>query len=261
MRQRISRTTVLSIVIMFFSITSDAQGSTGAIAPSLSANSNKLVANAPDSRGWTDPALNHNKLLVGNGTYVLVGHYKVMGSPYLFGEHSSGDLFSEKEKAYNININYNTYNQEVEFISTGNAGTPLVKTVGEVDSFILRQHIESGIMHDMKFVYGPLAGSMDKTYFLELAKGSRFSFYKRYHADLGYPSGNYSQAEVRQFDLLTDYYYYDAEKKTFKKLKFNLSSIIKEFKGIKDITPVANSEAFSANPEDVLVKVAAYLNS
>ena len=171
--------------------------------PSLSANSNTMVTRSPDSRGWTDPALNHNRLLrdqLGDGTYTLIGIYKVKGSPYLFGGKHNGDLFSPKEKAYNIEIRYNAYNQEVEFYSTSNS-TPLVKTVGEVDSFIIKQDIASGITNDLRFIYGQLIGSSEKAYFQLVESGDRFSLYKRYKADIKYVSENYIQSELRQFEL------------------------------------------------------------
>jgi hypothetical protein len=230
----------------------------------LSANSNTLVTRTPDSRGWTDPALNHNKLLqqtVAEGRYVIIGTYKVKGSPYLFGGNQNADLFTPTEKAYNINVSYNTYNQEVEFTSSSNPTTPLVKEPGEVDSFIIKQDAAKGMTQDIKLVYAKLLGSSEKTYFQELEKGSRFSLYKRYKSDLGYVPDNYVQPELRQFDLLVDYYYYDAEKKTLKKLKTNHAAVIKEFKSEKDVTPATGKDDFSANPEISLRKIIRYLNS
>ncbi len=229
----------------------------------LSANSNTMVSRAPDSRGWTDPAMNHNRLLrerLGEGAYILVGTYKVKGSPYLFGGKNNADLFTPREKAYNIDISYNTYNQEVEFLSTSNPNTPLVKEAGEVDSFIIKQDIESGLVTDIKFLYGSHVGSSEKAYFQVVEEGKRFSLYKRYKADLGYVSDNYVQSDLRQFDLVADYFFLDTETKKFKKLKVNLGSIIKEFRNIKDLTPVAGKEAFSANPEYEMKKIFAYLN-
>ena len=229
----------------------------------LSSNSNTLIARAPDSRGWTDPALNHNRLLreqLGEGTYIVIGNYKVKGSPYLFGGRHNSDLFSQKEKAYNIDIRYNTYNQEVEFYSTANAN-PLVKLAGEVDSFTIKQDIANGITSDMRFIYGSLIGSSEKAYFLEVETGTRYTLYKRYKADIDYVSENYVQSELRQFELESDYFYYDAETKTLKKLKMNLNSINKEFKSIHDVSAIVTNDAFVANPEEMLKKVIQSLNT
>ena len=231
--------------------------------PSLSANSNTMVTRSPDSRGWTDPALNHNRLLrdqLGDGTYTLIGIYKVKGSPYLFAGKHNGDLFSPKEKAYNIEIRYNAYNQEVEFYSTSNS-TPLVKTVGEVDSFIIKQDIASGITNDLRFIYGQLIGSSEKAYFQLVESGDRFSLYKRYKADIKYVSENYIQSELRQFELESDYFYYNAETKSLKKLKMNLASINKEFKSIPDVSAIITNDAFVNNPEEMLKKVIQAFNA
>ena len=230
---------------------------------SLSSNSNSLIARAPDSRGWTDPALNHNRLLreqLGDGTYIVIGNYKVKGSPYLFGGRHNSDLFSQKEKAYNIDIRYNTYNQEVEFYSTANSNA-LVKVVGEVDSFIIKQDVANGITSDMRFIYGPLIGSSEKAYFLQVETGTRYTLYKRYKADIDYVSENYVQSELRQFELETDYFYYDAETKNLKKLKMNMHSINKEFKSFHDVSAIVTNDAFVTNPEEMLKRVIQSLNT
>src|SRR5689334_5095789 len=68
-----------------------------------------------------DPALNHNKLLqqtADESALRQVGQFKVKGNPYLFSGHNKGDMFGKDAKAFNIFLNYNTYNQEVGFFST-----------------------------------------------------------------------------------------------------------------------------------------------
>lgn len=214
-------------------------------------------------QGWTDPAINHSRLFrekLGEGVYKLVGTYKVKGSPYLYGDKHNGDIFSPVEKGFNIDVRYNTYNQEVEFTSTANRNTPLVKLPGEVDSFVIKKDLAFDILHDVKFIYGKHLNSGDKVYFQVVSTGPRFSLYKRYKSDLGYVSENYVQSELRQFDLVSDYFYSDATTKAFKKLKLNWSTIQKEFKGIKDISGVGSIDAFSINPESVLVELFEHLN-
>ena len=96
---------------------------------------------------------------------------------------------------------------------------------------------------------------------MELFTGKRYSLYKRYKSDLGYVSTNYVQSELRQFDLLFDYFYTDTEGKGVKKLKPNVSSIIKEFKSVKDISSVLTNDAFAVNPDDALKKAFDFLNN
>ncbi len=213
--------------------------------------------------GYHDAALSRNKLLreqQGEGVYKLIGTYKVKGFSYLFAPKLNADIFSVKESASNIRITYDTYNQEIEFYSSANPTTPLVKNPGEIDSFILKQNSEAGIMKNILFIYGPLIGATEKAYFQVIAAGSRFSVYKRYKAELGYVSDNYVQSELRQFDMISDYFYYDTVTQKMKKLKLNLNNVIKEFKSIKDISSVATNDDFSADPEASIQKIIAVLN-
>lgn len=213
--------------------------------------------------GYHDAALSRNKLLreqQGEGVYKLIGTYKVKGFSYLFAPKLNADIFSVKESASNIQITYDTYNQEIEFYSSSNLTTGLVKLPGEIDSFVLKQNTEAGIMQDIRFVYGPLIGATEKAYFQVIAGGSRFSVYKRYKAELGYVSDNYVQSELRQFDMLSDYFYYDAVTKKMKKIKLNLSNVTKEFKAVKDISGIATNDDFTSDPEGAVRNIFAVLN-
>jgi hypothetical protein len=211
----------------------------------------------------TDPALNHNRLLQSRseeGVYKLIGTYKVIGSSFLYGPHIKGDVFSATEKASNIFINYNTYNQEVEFYSSSNPDNPLVKEPGTLDSFIMQTNIEVGINKPLKFIYGPLLGTSEKAYYQEVATGSHFSLYKRYKSELDYATGNYVQSELRQFNLEYDFFYAEAGSKSLKKLKTNTSTIIKEFKAITDLSAVVTNDALNVNKEETLIKAFGILN-
>jgi hypothetical protein len=213
--------------------------------------------------GYTDFALDYSRLIIAKtpgGVYQLIGPYKVVGTSFLLGEKNKGDLFSPEAKAYNISLSYNTYNQQVEFYSTSNPDKPLVKEPGTVDSFILHENPGQFITHPLKFIYGARLGSSEKSYFLELYAGPKYSVYKRYKSDLGYVSTNYIQSELREFDLEYEYFYKDTSKPGLKKLKTNASSIISEFKNVKDISPVFTVDDFSVDQEAALRKAFEYLN-
>jgi hypothetical protein len=246
-------------------VRSFAQASTNVpVAVTMNNGASAIVSTAPDSRGWTDPALNHNRLLqqkIGDGVYKLIGTYKVIGNCYLFGEYNKGDIFTPEAKAWNISISYNTYNQEVEFYSTSNPDKPLMKEPGEVDSFSIHQNLESDITSQLIFIYGPLIGAKDKVYFQELCTGKRFNLYKKYKSELGYVSSNYIQSELRQFDLQVEYYYTDSEGKGVKKIKPNAASVIKEFKEVKDLSAVVTVDDFTINPEAAFKKAFDHLNN
>lgn len=214
--------------------------------------------------GYMDNALNYNRLLrekTADGVYKVIGNFRVVGTPYLYGEKNKGNLFSPEAKAYNIYLSYNTYNQEVEFYSTSNPDKPLVREPGTVDSFVIHDNIELGISKPIKFVYATHIGASDKFYYQEIVSGGRFSLYKRYKSELGFVSSNYVQSELRQFDMTYDYYYTDNTSKGVKKLKATPGSVTKEFKNIKDVSGVATLDSFSMNPEETLIKVFSILNN
>jgi len=228
----------------------------------LSANSNAMVARAPDSRGWTDPALNHNKLIQqqngGDGTYKLIGTYKVIGTQFLFGEHHKGDMFAKEAKAYNIYLSYNTYNQE--FYSTSNPDKSLVREPGTLDSFTIQENINLGIVKPLRFIYGSHLGDKEKYYYQEIYKGEKYSLYKRYKSGLDYVSNNLAQPELRQFDLQYEYYYFNISTNSLKKIKPNATAVIREFRQVKDLSAEINQDMFAINPEDAFRKAFESLN-
>lgn len=232
---------------------------------SISANSNSMVSRAPDSRGWTDPALNHNKLVqqqTGDGTFKQIGNFKVQGSPFLFGEHNKSNMFTQEAKAFNIFVSYNTYNQEVEFYSTSNPDKPLVREPGTVDSFTILPNTDLGISTPLNFIYASHLGSKEKVYYQEIYSGARFSLYKRYKSDLGYNTSNYAQSDLRQFDLQIDYFYIDKTSgKGLKKIKPNAATFTKEFKDVVDLSGALTADNFTTNPEPEMKKAMDLLNA
>lgn len=243
-----------AMAVMIFQDSSNAQGPQ---VVARAANTNTMVSAMPDVRGWTDPALNHNKLLqqqTSEGMYKLVGPYKVVGTSFLYGEHLAGDMYAPEAKAFNIYLSYNTYNQEVEFYSTSNPDKALVRETGTLDSFTIKGNTDLGFTENLKFIYGKHLGSKDKSYFQEVYKGQKYSLYKKYKSELGYVSSNIANSELRQFDLSYEYYYFDAAKGTLKKLKTGSANLIKEFKDITDLSTTVKDEEYVTNPEAVMRK-------
>lgn len=263
MKLSITRFILVGFITISFFKSSFGQGSTN-VPVALSANSGRMnvAGSSPDSRGWTDPALNHNKLLqqTTDGNYKLIGPYKVVGTQFLFGEHHSGDMFAPEAKAYNIYISYNTYNQELEFYSTSNPDKPLVREVGTVDSFIIHANPEIGIAGKLKFVYASVLSIKEKYYYQEIYAGKNYSIYKRYKSALGYVETNIAQPDLRRFDLNYDYYYVSSTSKGIEKIKANAYTVIKEFKSVKDLSGVITNEMFDQNPENALRIVFEELN-
>ncbi|HEV7781637.1 MAG TPA: hypothetical protein VGO58_10235 [Chitinophagaceae bacterium] len=244
------------ITVLVLQATADAQDyrlASGAIA---TPNYFFTVDPAPD------PALRHNRLLqerAGEGMLTQVGAFKVKGNPNIFGGKNKGDMFAAGTKAYNIFLSYNTYNQELGFYSTSNPAQALYKVPGEVDSFVLHADKEAGIENPVKFIYGSHIGSKDKAYYQEVYSGKNYSIYKKYTSELGYVSSSYSQSDLRQFDLVAEYFYAGSDKK-LKKIKAGTANVVKEFKGVKDLSGLIADDAFTLNADEAFRKVFDYIN-
>jgi len=202
-----------------------------------------------------DPATNYNKHMVGHSerTYVQIGPHKVLGTYFLFGSNHLGNIYSPEQKAENIHLSYNTYNQQLEFTSTSNPDKPLVKEPGELDSFVLRS--DSLIENDMFFVYGSVLGSTDKAYFQRITDPSKKEvLYKRYKSAIGVPT-NYVEADMRQFEMEISYYVYNRETKDFHRLKHNYQAIKKEYGSVPNFASLVTKPEVESNPEKALRKL------
>lgn len=211
---------------------------------------------------YFDAAQAYNKLLVerGNGSYMRVDQYKVVGTPFFLGEKHKGHLFAKGETAHNILLSYNTYNQELSFYSSGNPDNALVKTPQLVDSFVLKQNLSKEIDEDIVFINGRFIGGDEKSFYRLMHKGAQYSLYKKYKTTLGIVSTNYVQSDLRQFDLASEYYYYSPGMQELKKLKPQLYALQKEFNAIKDVTKTISKEELSINHDKGMRQVFAYLN-
>ena len=84
--------------------------------------------------------------------------------------------------------------------------------------------------------------------------------FKKYHTDLGIVTENQFQADLRQYDLLTDYYYAETGMKGVKKIKLTNNGIIKEFKLVKDVSKIVEEGSLIFNPEGLLLNVFEEIN-
>ena len=208
----------------------------------------KLYAQAAS---YTDPAQAYLRLALekndGGGETVRVGTYKVMGTPYLFGEQHKSSIYTKDGNATNVKLSYNTYNQQIEVYNEGH-------------SFYLQPGKTVEFSQPLFFVGAAQIGSTEKCIFQVVSTGKKYNLYKKYKSELGYVSTNYVQSELRQFDLNFEYYYTDNQQKTAKRLKLNSNTIKKEFKAVKDITAYVEDESFTNNTEFSLIKLFLYLN-
>jgi len=214
---------------------------------------------------YQDPAQVFNKVQIdkhnSNGGYIRIDNYKVTGTPYFMGERHPAILFIKGEGSFNTRLSYNVYKQELEFYTKTNPNTPLIKEWELVDSFILHPSDNSTFVTDIKFLGGTVLGSNEKVFFREMYLGTKYSLYKRYRVELAFVSGAYVKSDLREFDLIGEYYYMDESSKKLIKLKNNFGAVKKEFKNIKDISTATSADEYKKNSDACLRKAFALLNS
>lgn len=218
-------------------------------------------ANAQQA-AYFDPAQAYNRLLIekGDATYRQISNYKVIGSPYLFGEKNIGDIYSVQESVKGIQLSYNTYNQGIEFFISYGTKVALIKEPGTLDSFVINRSDVTGLSEDLFFIYGAILGSKDKAYYQVVTKGSNFNLYKKYTSELGIVSTNYIQSELRQFNLLVDYFYTGSGNAGINKLKTSPKQLVKEFSAVMDLSSLINVDELTANKELELIRLFQELN-
>ena len=206
---------------------------------------------------------NHNRLLQNkaeNGGYYLIGPFKVQGNPYYVKEVVKGDMFSPGEKAMNVQLRYDVYNQNVEFLTTANPDEPLVKEPGDLDSFILRKDEKNGVKQDIKFVSGDHIGAGDKFYYAELVRGTKYSLYRKTYAELIIPVAKISVPEMREFENNEEFYYVNENTGEVKKINPNSNAVKKEFQDVKNLSEVLQKGSMFKKPDEALVRTFNYLN-
>lgn len=211
---------------------------------------------------YFDPAQAYNRLLIekGSGTYRQVNNFRVTGTSFLFGEKNTGSIYASNETGNNILLTYDTYTQNVDFYPSSGNGPALTKEIGTLDSFVINKKPEVMLENDIKFIYGNILGSDDKAYFQVVSKGNKASLYKKYSAELGMVTTNYIQSELRQFNILVNYFYSDSTGMGLKKLKINARSLIKEFASIKNISSFVDADLLNSEREQQLILIFGELN-
>ena len=205
-----------------------------------------------------EPALAYNLLDIQNSsTYMMIGNFKVKGTPYLFGGKKKGDIYAKNQFGSDVVISFNTYNQDIEFDMNGNTG--LTKKVSEVDSFVLKPDGDY-YLTDLFFINSTLVGADEKCFFQVLSEGLKFNLYKKYSSRLEISSSNYVQSELRQFALISEYYYLDKSINKIKKLKLNKKAIINEFKATIDLTNDIKEFNLGVETENVMKVIFLILN-
>jgi hypothetical protein len=210
---------------------------------------------------YTDPAQAYNKIVLDNhgnvNEYTRIGSFKVQGTQMLYGGKQKGTVYTPSGTGNNVTLSYDTYYQRLEILH--GEQNVMMKEAKEVDSFSITVKINEA-EQQLNFINASQLKPGSNFFLQEVVTGGRFRLYKKYISELGMVSTNYIEPGLRQFDLNYEYYYVDTNAKELKRLKPNINSIVKEFKAMKDVTPLLDKENFNYNPEVAMIKVFVELN-
>lgn len=192
-----------------------------------------------------DAAQLFNNFLIEKGnTFYRIGDFKVMGSPYLFGEDQMGTVYSSSAGEHHINIRYNIHTQFLETTTKNDKG-PVSIDLDNIDSFTLVANKEHPT--DIKFINRKLFADGKKGFLMIVHHGKPYSLYKVYRTSLVQTIT--MRAEQRQFEIEYDYYYSHMPSKQLKLLRPNASFLKKEFSNKMDIKSFLNENStLSAEP-------------
>lgn len=202
-----------------------------------------------------DAALNYNKLLIekSENNFIRIGPYRVKGTPYLFGDNQAGVIYSKKQTLNNVLFSYNVHLNRIELTIQGSSQFVVLENA-DIDSFTLTAASSQG-KHatDMYFINAKNINPKEKEYLQVLFKGNNFSLYKKYTCVLAIVSTNYVEADLRQFNYGSTYYYQVKNEDKLIKIKPGQSPLMRDFNyAPKCYTPVANLD-FTYNKEAFLI--------
>ncbi len=180
-----------------------------------------------------DPAVAYSRVLLekgGKGTYIRVGNFKVTGSPYIYSETLKGDVYHSGKIAKDVVYKINNYAKELQ-IATDVPGQVFLVSIDDLDSLLLPAAKNEFLTADLKFVSSKTIDKSKKLFLQELQKGARFTLYKSYNTEINIPSDNYAQTDLREFNLVVEYYYTDVQDPgVLKSVKPNKKWLAKSFK-------------------------------
>jgi hypothetical protein len=184
-----------------------------------------------------DPAQNFNLLQIqrNENKYYRIGNFKVTGTPFLFGEDQTGNVYTIRGSMKRVNLRYNIYSQEVETTTENSAVKILSIYIADIDSFVLIANADHN--SDLKFINKKFFQSEDKGFLQEVMLGNQYSLYKVYKATLEILTTNYAESELREFAVNYNFYYTKPGSKEIILLRNSESFLKKEFAFKQDISP------------------------
>jgi hypothetical protein len=183
--------------------------------------------------------------------YKRIGAFKVKGNSLVLEGNNVSDLYSSLGPGANFPIVFDAYTQELS-IMLENRKEVVKLTFDEVDSFIVKVDTDKKYAEPTTFVNAYKIDESKKLYLQKLTSGPKYNLYKSFFTELRPAAMDLAQTNVREFEIVYEYYYLSAGGKEFIKIKKNAKSVKKLFEKDKDLIDKLEKN-FSQNFEATLV--------
>lgn len=187
-----------------------------------------------------------------------VGAYKVKGNSLVLEGNNVSDLYSSLGPGANLPIVFDAYSQELS-IMLENKQDVVKLSFEEVDSFIVKLDTDKKYAEPTLFLNAHKIEPSKKMYMQRLATGPKYSLFKSFYTELRPAASDLAQTNVREFEIVSEYYYLPAKGAEFTKIKKSSKAVKKLFESEKEAIDKLGNE-FDQNFEVTLVKFFDILN-
>ena len=190
--------------------------------------------------------------------YQRIGVYKVRGTPYVLKGANLCDVYTPLGLAKNLPIVFDAYTKDVNVLLENSVN--MVKlNPADVDSFIVLKDNGNGFAPGVVFLNAEKIDPSVKLYMQRIANGPKLQIYKAFTTELRPAAMDVAQTNVREFEIMGEYYFRQGNSKELVKVKKNLKSLQAIYKdspaALKALKDVSKSDF-----ENALAKAVAIIN-
>lgn len=194
--------------------------------------------------------------------YRMMGNYRVKGNSMLLRGSNATDVFMSQGYAKNVNVVYDTYNQNFSVLVDNNSQM-LHINFSDLDSFRVNKDTAGLTSLPATFINASRIDKSKKFFVQRLVSGKRYILFKSYKSEMVPSSGDIAQTNLQAFEMTNDYYVLDMTdlNKGFRKVKGNKNTLRSELKGNAAALAILENASFNdENKEMDLVRFFSQIN-
>ena len=177
-----------------------------------------------------------------------IGAYKVKGNSWILKGNNETDLYSAFGFSPDVAIVYDTYTQSIGILQDSRVDQIKLDNV-EVDSFIVKADKDLNFSQPAFFINAEKFDGTKKGFLQRLTNGTKYNLYKSFKAEMRPAAMDLAQTNVKEFEIVSEYYYLDMkDKTTFIKIKPNTKALKDFFKDQKLALELLENESQKLEP-------------